>query len=99
MPPAVDDDPACVAAADHGAEILANDVGATGAERVDTVARARAAILTPCLATRYSDGLLECLTDPEMTDHFGICGFNQTGAPDWEALRASLDAAGFGPRD
>jgi hypothetical protein len=88
------DDPACVAAADQGAVILGNDAGADD----DARARIRAAILEPCLESRYSDELLQCLSDPEMTAHFGICGVGMSGKPDWEALVASLGRAGFGPK-
>ncbi len=89
-------DPACVAAADNGAAILATDAGAPG--DVDLVARAREAILQPCLESRYSEGLLECLSDTELKSSFGICGFGMSGQPDWEALKASLGAAGFSPK-
>jgi len=89
------DDPACVAAAEHGAEILANDIGVTGEDREDVLRRAVPAILEPCLALRFSDELLECLTDPEMTESFGICSFAE--GEGWERLDASLRAEGFGP--
>jgi len=95
----VAEDPACVAAADHGAEILASDTGATGDDRAGVVARVRAAILAPRLKRRFSDELLQCLSDPELHESFGICGFGMTGQPDWDALVVSLDAAGFGPKN
>jgi hypothetical protein len=88
------EDPACVAAANGAATALANDAKATGAERDEVMARARKAVLDPCLAKPFSPELLECLRDNE--ENFGICGFG--GGDDWEVLKASLGAAGFGPK-
>lgn len=87
-----DDDPACVAAADHGAVIVAKVNDASGDAEV--IARAREAILQPCLASRYPDGMLDCLSDPEQTTLL-ICEASYSSEPEWQAFAASLDAAGL----
>lgn len=91
--PVAAQDPSCVAAAEQSAIRLANDAGVAEPARSELMADGRAAILEACHEARFTDDMLECLSDPEIVDDFGVCGM--IGGEDWERIVGALEARGF----